>query len=175
MSNIAWILLVLAACWILQLGLTWRQARRFMAAVSAMRRQSGGRVTVGMGKHKFRKAYVALAVEGVTVTRALVLRGATVLADAKPEPLLTNRRLGELARGRVAAELPEPVKAAAIQAADFLSTKDSRAGADGVTSSAVSSAASLAPGGKGGRFGRRPPRPGSRRAGRAAADRAGAG
>lgn len=171
MSNIAWILLVLAACWILQLGLTWRQARRFMAAVSAMRRQSGGRVTVGMGKHKFRKAYVALAVEGVTVTRALVLRGATVLADAKPEPLLTNRRLGELARGRVPPELPEPVRAAAIQAAGFLSTKDGRDGTAGL----ASGAARLAPGGKAGRFGRRPARPGSRSAGRVTADRAGAG
>jgi DNA-binding transcriptional regulator of glucitol operon len=123
MSNIAWVLLVLAGCWLLQLGLTWRQARRFTAAVSTMRRQSGGRVSIGMGKRRFRKAYVALAVEGVTVTRALVLTGTTVLADARPEPLLVGGRLGEMARGRVAPQLPEQIRTAAIQAAGFLSRK----------------------------------------------------
>ena len=171
MSNIAWVLLVLAGCWLLQLGLTWRQARRFTVAVSTMRRETGGRVSIGMGKRRFRKAYVAIAVEGVTVTRALVLSGTTVMANARPEPLLTNRRLGELARGRIAPGLPEPVRAAAIQAATFLSAKDSPAGTGG----ALRSAAGLAPGGRSTRsgrsgwFGRRAARSGSRPTSRAGA------
>jgi DNA-binding transcriptional regulator of glucitol operon len=122
MSNIAWVLLVLAAGWLLQLGMAWRQARRFTAAVAGLRRH-GGRVAIGMGRRRFRKSYVALAVEGVTVTRALVLTGTTVFADARLEPLLAGSRVSELARGRAAPELPEPIRAAATQAAGFLTAK----------------------------------------------------
>jgi DNA-binding transcriptional regulator of glucitol operon len=122
MSNIAWVLLVLAAGWLLQLGMAWRQARRFTAAVAALRRQ-GGRVAIGMGRRRFRKSYVAIAVEGVTVIRALVLTGTTVFADARPEPLLAGQRVTDLARGRVPPGLPEPIRAGATQAAGFLTAK----------------------------------------------------
>jgi DNA-binding transcriptional regulator of glucitol operon len=121
-SNIAWVLLVLAAGWLLQLGMTWRQARRFTAAVAALRRQ-GSRVSIGMGRRRLRKSYVALAVDGVTVTRALVLAGTTVFADARPEPRLAGQRVTELARGRPVPGLPEPVRAAAAQAAGFVTAK----------------------------------------------------
>jgi DNA-binding transcriptional regulator of glucitol operon len=125
MSNIAWVLLVLATGWILQLGMAWRQARRFTAAVTALRRQ-GGRVAIGMGKRRFRKSYVALAVEGVTVVRALVLTGTTVFADARPEPLLAGRRVSDLARGRPVPGLSAPLHAAAVQAAGFLTAQSAR-------------------------------------------------
>jgi len=123
MSGWALIIIAVAVGWVLQLGMAWRQARRFSAAVSGLRRATGGRVSVGMGKRRLRKAYVALATDGVagsTVTKALVLRGVTTFADAVPEPALAGQRLRELAEGRVPDGLPAPVAAAATQAAAFL-------------------------------------------------------
>jgi DNA-binding transcriptional regulator of glucitol operon len=122
MSDIAWVLLALVAGWLLQLGMAWRQARRYYAAVAALRRRRG-RVAVGLGKRRFRRAYVALAVQGVTVTEALVLVGTTVFATGRPEPLLVGKRVGELAHGRGMPELPEQVRAAATQAAGYLAAK----------------------------------------------------
>lgn len=123
MSNIGWVLGALVVGWVLQLALAWRQARRFYAGVAQLRRQ-GGRVAVGVGRRRYRRTYVALAVRGVTVTDALVLAGATVLATARPEPRLVGRRISELAGGRPVAGLPEGVRAGAEQAAGFLAAKD---------------------------------------------------
>lgn len=120
MSSWAVIILAVAAGWVLQLGMSWRQARRFSAAVSGLRRSTGGKVSVGMGKRRLRKAYVALATDGGTVSKALVLRGTTTFAQAVPEPALAGQRLRELAEGRVPDGLPAPVAAAATQAAAFL-------------------------------------------------------
>lgn len=120
MSGWAMVIVAIAAGWVLQLGMAWRQARRFSAAVSSLRRSTGGKVSVGMGKRRLRKAYVALAVDGSTVSKALVLRGATTFAEARPEPALAGQRLRELADGRVPDGLPAHVGAAATQAAAFL-------------------------------------------------------
>lgn len=120
MSSWALIIMAIAVGWVLQLGMSWRQAKRFSAAVAGLRRSTGGKVSVGMGKRRLRKAYVALATDGSTVTKALVLRGTTTFAQAVPEPALTGQRLRELAEGRVPDGLPVPVAAAATQAAAFL-------------------------------------------------------
>jgi DNA-binding transcriptional regulator of glucitol operon len=120
MSGWAIIIVAVAAGWVLQLGMAWRQARRFSAAVSGLRRSTGDKVSVGMGKRRLRKAYVAIATDGSTVTKALVLRGMTTFAQAVPEPALAGQRLRELAEGRVPDGLPAPVVAAATQAAAFL-------------------------------------------------------
>jgi DNA-binding transcriptional regulator of glucitol operon len=119
-SGWALIIVAVAVGWVLQLGMAWRQARRFTAAVAGLRRQTGGKVSVGMGKRRLRKAYVALASDGTTVTRALVLRGLSTLAEAAEEPALAGQRVRDLAEGRVAGGLPEVVTAAATQAAAFL-------------------------------------------------------
>jgi len=118
----AWAVIIVAVAvgWVLQLGMAWRQAHRFSTAVAGLRRRTGGRVSVGMGRRRLRKAYVALASDGTTVTRALVLRGVTTFAEAREEPALAGQRVRELAEGRVEGELPEAVSAAAVQAAAFL-------------------------------------------------------
>ncbi|HEX6756479.1 MAG TPA: transcriptional regulator GutM [Mycobacteriales bacterium] len=120
MSGWTWIIIAVAVGWVLQLGMAWRQARRFSAAVASLRKSTGGRVSVGMGKRRLRKAYVALAGDGTTVTRALVLRGVTTFAEAEPEPALAGQRLRDLAEGRVPDGLTAPVAAGATQAAAFL-------------------------------------------------------
>lgn len=131
MSSWTVIIIAVAVGWVLQLGMAWRQARRFTAAVAGLRRRSGGRVSVGVGKRRLRKAYVALASDGATVTRALVLRGVTTFADAREEPVLAGQRVRELAEGRLEGELPEAVSAAATQAAAFLTGARSAAAGTG--------------------------------------------
>jgi DNA-binding transcriptional regulator of glucitol operon len=83
------ILIAVALGWVLQLGMAWRQAKRFSAVVGGPRR-GGGKVSVGTGKRRLRKAYVALASDGTAVTRALVPRGVTTFADAREEPALAG-------------------------------------------------------------------------------------
>jgi DNA-binding transcriptional regulator of glucitol operon len=131
MSGWTWIIIAVAVGWVLQLGMAWRQARRFSAAVAGLRRSTGGKVSVGMGKRRLRKAYVALAADGTTVTRALVLRGVTTFAQAAPEPALAGLRLRDLAEGRLPDGLSAPVAAAATQAAAFLTGARSAAVATG--------------------------------------------
>jgi DNA-binding transcriptional regulator of glucitol operon len=120
MSNWVLIIMAIAVGWVLQLGMAWRQARRFSAAVSGLRRSTGGKVSVGMGKRRLRKAYVAIATDGTTVSRALVLRGTTTFAQPVEAPALAGTRLRELAEGRVPAGLGVAATAAATQAAAFL-------------------------------------------------------
>ena len=120
MSGWTLVIVAIAAGWVLQLGMAWRQARRFAAAVAGLRRSTGGKVSVGMGRSRLRKAYVALATDGTTVSRALVLRGTTTFAEPVEAPALAGVRLRELAEGRVPAGLGTAATAAATQAAAFL-------------------------------------------------------
>jgi DNA-binding transcriptional regulator of glucitol operon len=111
--GIAVLFLVLGALWLLQLGLAYLQARRFMARVRRLRR--AGTVAIGVAGTRLRgRAYVALAAgpDGL-VTGALALRGATVLADARPVPALLGRSTAELAAGDPAVpgnDLPVPAR-----------------------------------------------------------------
>ena len=111
------IFLLLAVLWLLQLGLAYQQARRFMARARALRRQ--GRVSIGASPRRLRgRAYVVVAVgpDG-RVTAAEVLRGITVFANARPEPALVGLPAAELAAGRPVPGLPPRVLAAAHSAA----------------------------------------------------------
>jgi DNA-binding transcriptional regulator of glucitol operon len=114
------IFLLLAVLWLLQLGLTYQQAQRFLARARALRRQ--GRVTIGASPRKLRgRAYVVLAVgPDDRVTAAEVLRGVTVFADARPEPALLGLVAAELAAGSQVPGLAPRVRAAARQAAAIL-------------------------------------------------------
>jgi DNA-binding transcriptional regulator of glucitol operon len=111
------IFLLLAVLWLLQLGLAYRQARRFMARARALRRQ--GRVSIGASPRRLRgRAYVVVAVgPDDRVTAAEVLRGITVFANARPEPALVGLPAAELAAGRQVPGLPPRVLAAAYSAA----------------------------------------------------------
>lgn len=118
--GIAVLFLVLGALWLLQLGLAYLQARRFMGRVRGLRR--AGTVAIGVAGTRLRgRAYVALAAgpDGL-VSGALALRGATVFANARPVPALLGRSTAELAAGDPAVpgnDLPARVLEAAHEAA----------------------------------------------------------
>jgi len=109
--------LLLAVLWLLQLGLAYQQARRFMGRARALRRQ--GRVSIGASRRQLRgRAYVVLAVgpDG-RVAAAEALRGITVFANARPAPALVGRSAADLAGGMDVPGLAPRVLAAAQSAA----------------------------------------------------------
>jgi DNA-binding transcriptional regulator of glucitol operon len=114
------IFLLLGVLWLLQLGLAYVQAQRFMARARALRRH--GRVAIGASARRVRgRAFVMLAVgPDDRVTAAEVLRGVTVLADARPEPALLGQAAAELAAGAQVPGLAPRVQAAARSAAAVL-------------------------------------------------------
>ena len=115
------IFFALAALWLVQLWLTWGQAKRFMGDVRRLRQL--GTVAIGMGGRRYRggRAFVALATKGDgTVVDALVLSGLTVRARAKELPDLIGADLQELAAGGAPAHLRQKIRDAAAQAAGTL-------------------------------------------------------
>jgi DNA-binding transcriptional regulator of glucitol operon len=118
--RIGWLFVLLAVLWLLQLGLAYQQAQRFLARTRALRRH--GRVSIGASPRRLRgRAFVALAVgPDDRVTAAEALRGVTVFADAKPVPALVGLVAAELAAGAQVPDLPPRVLAAAQQAAAML-------------------------------------------------------
>jgi|SRR6266516_4126730 len=125
--GIAVLFLVLGVVWLVQLGLTYLQARRFMARVRVLRRS--GTVAIGLSGSRVRgRAYVVLAVGPVGLVRAAeTLRGATVFASARPVPALVGISSAALAAKETATanataaatrkELPARVLEAAQEAA----------------------------------------------------------
>jgi DNA-binding transcriptional regulator of glucitol operon len=106
----------------LQLWLTSRQSRAFMLQVTAMRRS--GRVAVGVGGRRWlgRKAYVALAFDARDrVVEAIVLRGLTQFAQARPAQYLIGVPLRTLSGDRAVAGCDAIERAAVRQAAQALS------------------------------------------------------
>ena len=111
------IILLLGLLWLLQLGLAYQQARRFMQRARVLCRQ--GRVSIGASRRQLRgRAYVAMAVgPDDRVAAAEALRGLTVFANARPVPALLGQPAAELAAGAPVAGLPPRVLAAAQSAA----------------------------------------------------------
>lgn len=123
MSGLGGIFVMLGALWLLQLGLAWRQAMRFHKQVTALR-TGGTLVSIGMGRTRFRKVYVALAVdENGVVTSALTLSGRTVFAIGKADERLVGLRAAAVAKGRLLPELPALIAGAAVQAAGFVQVR----------------------------------------------------
>ena len=111
------IFLLLGLLWVLQLGLAYQQAQRFMARARALRRK--GRVSIGASRRQLRgRAYVVVAVDADDrVVAAEALRGVTVFANARPVPDLLGLTAAELAAGAPIPGLPPRVLAAAHSAA----------------------------------------------------------
>jgi DNA-binding transcriptional regulator of glucitol operon len=111
------IFLLLGLLWVLQLGLAYQQARRFMTRTRALRRQ--GRVSIGASRRQLRgRAYVVVAVgPDDRVAAAEALRGITVFANARPVPALIGLPAAELAGGAPVPGLTPRVLAAAHSAA----------------------------------------------------------
>jgi DNA-binding transcriptional regulator of glucitol operon len=124
--SVGWLFLLLGALWLLQLGLAYQQAQRFMARARRLRRH--GKVSIGASRRQLRgRAYVVVAVgPDDRLTAAEALRGLTVFANARPVPALVGLPAVELAAGaevpglspRSAAAALHPDRAGAPQAAD---------------------------------------------------------
>ena len=118
--GIGWLFLLIGVLWLLQLLLSYQQARSFMARARVLRRQ--GRVSIGASPRRLRgRAFVVVAVgPDDRITAAEALSGITVFANAKPEPALIGRRAADLAAGAEVAGLVPTVQTAAQQAAAFV-------------------------------------------------------
>lgn len=84
------IIIALAVGWILQLGLSLLQIRRFQRRVTELR--SDGRASVGLagGTYRGRVYTVLVANEENTIVHAEKLSGWTVFANLKPVPALVG-------------------------------------------------------------------------------------
>jgi DNA-binding transcriptional regulator of glucitol operon len=118
--GVGWLFLLLVVLWLLQLGLAYQQAQRFMARARALRRL--GKVSIGASRRQLRgRAYVIVAVgPDDRLTAAEALRGLTVFADARPVPALLGLSAAELAAGAQVPGLAPRVLAAAHSAAAAL-------------------------------------------------------
>ena len=114
------------AGWMVQVVLAHRQARAFHRDVAALRAR--GTVTVGAAGRRYRggRVFVALAVhDGVRVVDALVLRGWTTFARARPLPAVAGQPVRRLAGDAPVAGLDDLEREACRQAVSLL--RDSRA------------------------------------------------
>jgi glucitol operon activator protein len=104
MSWIAYVILLLALAWILQIIGTYFQMRHYREVLSGITREGGeGFVGVGNAKATFGKGVILILVSdgNDVVRRALRMRGMTIFARFKEAPDLAGMNLGELrAEGR---------------------------------------------------------------------------
>ena len=99
MSWIAYVILLLAIAWILQIVGTYFQMRHYREVLGGITRDSSeGFVGVGNGKATFGKGVILILVadENDVVRRALRMRGMTVFARFKEAPDFAGISLDEL-------------------------------------------------------------------------------
>lgn len=123
-----WILIVgLALTWMLQLGLTYLQMKRYYGRIAALRRQ--GLVSVGKAGSAWRGRVYAVVVVGPdrTVLQVEQLSGLTVLAALKPVPGLAGRSIDELADDAVQLPVSKKLREALKDAAAHLRAHEQKA------------------------------------------------
>src|SRR5215217_9613964 len=99
MSWIAYVILLLALAWILQIIGTYFQMRHYREVLSGITREGGeGFVGVGNAKATFGKGVILILVSdgNDVVSRALRMRGMTIFARFKEAPDLVGMGLDEL-------------------------------------------------------------------------------
>jgi len=121
----SWIILLaaVAAGWVLQLVLAFRQSMAFNNAVRVLR--ASGTVSVGSAGRRYRggRAFVAIAVDDHNIVRdALSLRGFTTFARARPVPALVGLKVNQLRGDRDVPELSRLIRQAAREAATLFRT-----------------------------------------------------
>jgi glucitol operon activator protein len=121
MGQLTLLIAAVAAGWVVQLVLSYRQSMAFNTAVRGMR--SKGVVSVGVAGRRYRggRQYVALAVDPATATvrDALTLRGFTTFARGKALPDLVGLRVNVVRGDREIPHLSRQQRAAARQAAEL--------------------------------------------------------
>jgi DNA-binding transcriptional regulator of glucitol operon len=127
MEVLIYILLVIAAMWVIQLYFAAKQSMRFSASLREVRAK--GRTAVGIGGFRYRggRAFVALSEKNGVVVAAKVLVGWTVFASAIDYPQLVGKQVTALANGEQMETLRKKVQDAAKMAAEVL-LKDEKLG-----------------------------------------------
>ena len=122
MSQLGRLFIILAAMWLIQLGLAFRQAKIFEKDLKGLRKL--GTVATGMGGRRYRggRAFVALAADDAGIVKTgLVLKGFTTFTNSKPITQYTGFSLDEIISGnRVASNVPTKVSEAAVMAAQAI-------------------------------------------------------
>ena len=119
-NNVVLIIMLIAAMWLVQLFLTFKQSMRFNDVLKPLRSQ--GRTAVGLGGKRYRggRAFVAIAQQGDTVVDARMMTGFTVFARPQECPELKGLSLTLLASDAPIAGMKDKVRSAARMAAETL-------------------------------------------------------
>lgn len=119
-NNVVLIIMLIAAMWLIQLFLTFKQSMRFNDVLKPLRSQ--GRTAVGLGGKRYRggRAFVAIAQQGDTVVDARMMTGFTVFARPQECPELKGLSLTLLASDAPIAGMKDKVRSAARMAAETL-------------------------------------------------------
>ena len=119
-SNVVLIIMLIAAMWLVQLFLTFKQSMRFNDVLKPLRSQ--GRTAVGLGGKRYRggRAFVVIAQQGDTVVDARMMTGFTVFARPQECPELKGLSLTLLASDAPIAGMKDKVRSAARMAAETL-------------------------------------------------------
>ena len=122
-----YLLIAVVGGWMLQLYLTFRQAKSFMGDVRTLRQS--GTVSIGIGGKRYRggRAYVAIAVVAGIVQDALTLQGWTTLARGQHLPALIGVKTTHLKSDREIPGVTPQQRLAARQAAELLKKEGSPA------------------------------------------------
>ncbi|MFT4296095.1 MAG: transcriptional regulator GutM [Micropruina sp.] len=115
--NFWFLIVVLAATYLLQVGLSVFQMRDFATSYGALRRR--GKIAIGKRKTAFSAGSIAMFLidaEG-TVTEATAISGLTVLARFKPLQGFDGMHISQVADGPIA-RLPRPLRLAILNARD---------------------------------------------------------
>jgi glucitol operon activator protein len=133
MNAIEKLAVVALIAWLLQIALSYRQARLFYRRISSLRKL--GLCATGLSGGRYRgRTYVALVAHPLTrtVIKAEQLRGFTVFASLRPIPQLEGRTLDELLAPAGAPEIEgvsKGVMEAARSAAEYIQSAPGRASA----------------------------------------------
>jgi glucitol operon activator protein len=132
-SQTVFIVVALAAAWLLQIWMSTQQMRRFNERTQRMRRL-GTHTAVGMSGNTYRrKTYAALAVDAAgVVTAAEQLSGFTVFARPRPVESVNGIHIDEVGRGEPPAGVTAKEWAAFDHAAEFIRKKLAKEAAEDV-------------------------------------------
>ncbi|MEA4908907.1 MAG: transcriptional regulator [Chloroflexi bacterium] len=121
------VILLLVAAWLLQLGLSYWQMRRFYRRLAVIRRD--GLTAIGMeGSAYKRRVYGVLCVDAAgRIRHAEQLSGWTIFAGLKRVPALEGRSLNELlGEAPIPHMTPKPLAAFRKAAADIAKAREER-------------------------------------------------
>lgn len=102
---------VFVVLWLAQMGLTYAQARRFLRAVAELR--AHGDTSIGCYRRRGLRTFAAIAVRDGRIVDSRVLRGFTVFAVPRAEPLLVGVRLADVVERPVLGLAPRTAQAVA--------------------------------------------------------------